>query len=320
MGNTNRDKILFVVDGSPHSLQTVRYASSILDPGRFEIVLLHIMTKVPESFIDLEKIPAYKYRLVDVDAWERHNEDLIRDFMEKARAILLQAGFAGDSVTVRIDARKAGIARDIAAESRNGYRAVAVGRKGMSELKDFMLGSIAGKIMELAPIPVWIISGSTTPRKVLMCTDFSPNAASALDHLSLILGGYGSCEITLFHVVRTYHGFRKLVHDMFAAEDPPGGCDAVEREFGPARMLEPALDKEQACLVSAGMDPVRITRRVVSGTANSANTIIEEAENGGYDTIVVGRRGISHTEEFVMGRVSNKVVHLARDKTVWVVG
>jgi len=320
MSTAVRDRILFAVDGSDHSLQTVRYASSILDPKRYQMVLLHVMTKVPESFIDFEKIPAYKYRLVNVDAWEQQHENIIRDFMEKARNILAEAGFGDDAITVRTDDRKVGIARDIAAESRNGYKAVVVGRKGMSELKDFMLGSIANKIMELAPIPLWIVSGNTLPQKVLMCMDSSAGALTALNHLCQIVHDWGKCDVTLFHVVRSFSGFRKFMHEMFSSEKDKTSFDKIEQEFGiAAKMLEPAFDRAQAGLVSAGIDPSRISRKVVPATSNSANAIIEEAEKGGYDTIVVGRRGISHAEEFMMGRVSNKVVHLAKEKTVWVV-
>ncbi len=48
--------------------------------------------------------------------------------------------------------------------------------------------------------------------------------------------------------------------------------------------------------------------------------ILSEAEKGGYGTIVMGRRGISKTQEFFMGSVSNKILQQAGDKSVWIVG
>jgi nucleotide-binding universal stress UspA family protein len=48
-------------------------------------------------------------------------------------------------------------------------------------------------------------------------------------------------------------------------------------------------------------------------------SIVEEARARNFSTIVVGRRGLSRVEEFFIGRVSNKIVHMARDKAVWVV-
>src|SRR5208283_5219670 len=119
MNGQMRDRILVTNDGSIHSLQTVRYVSSILDPNQFEVVLFHVVTKVPESFIDIEqKIPEYLYRLVSVEAWEKQQQKAIRESMGKAEAILKDAGFPNEAITLRIEDRKIGIARDIADESR----------------------------------------------------------------------------------------------------------------------------------------------------------------------------------------------------------
>ena len=320
MATSQREKILVATDGSAHSLATVRYVSSILDPGRFEVVLFHVLTRVPESFIDLEKVPAYQYRIVSVEPWEKAQQKIIGEFMDNAVGILAEAGFAPAAVTVKLQERKVGIARDVAAESQNGYAAVVVGRKGTSELKDFMLGSIANKILELVPVPLWIVGGAQKPRKVLMCMDNSDGAMTAADHLCSILKGASKCDVTLLHVVRAFSGFRKFVHEFFTSEEHKATVESIERDLQEAaKVLEPSLDKVKANLVAAGVDPRRIDKKISSAAGNGGVAIIEEAERGGYDTIVVGRRGLSRVEEFMMGRVSNRVVHLAKEKTVWVV-
>jgi nucleotide-binding universal stress UspA family protein len=63
----------------------------------------------------------------------------------------------------------------------------------------------------------------------------------------------------------------------------------------------------------------QINIRTVTGAHSRAAVIITEALEGGYGTIVVGRRGLTNVEEFIMGRVSNKVIHMAREMAVWVV-
>jgi nucleotide-binding universal stress UspA family protein len=47
--------------------------------------------------------------------------------------------------------------------------------------------------------------------------------------------------------------------------------------------------------------------------------ILRIREEGNYDTVVIGRRGVSKAEEFLFGSVSTKVVQSAADCTVWVV-
>ncbi len=319
MGVQDRRKILIAVDGSSQALLAVKYAASILDPLYFEIVLFHVLIRVPESFIDLEKMPAYHYRLVNVDAWENQQEQTIQEFMQAAGDVLRAAGFPDECITARVAERTVGIARDVAAEARNGYTAVIVGRKGLSDFKDFMLGSIAHKILELAPIPVWVVGGSGTPRKVLVCLDNSEGAMLAVKHVGAVLPSDGP-EIVLLHVVRGAGGFKKLIQGVFTSEKDQAAISELEKGVkAAAELLEPSFEKATAELIAAGIPAGRISRKIVQGSGNSGNVIIEEAEKLNFDTIVVGRRGISRVEEFIMGRVSTKVTQLAKDRTVWIV-
>jgi nucleotide-binding universal stress UspA family protein len=321
MNGSVRDKILVASDGSEHSLATVRYVSSILDQSRFEVVLFHVRTKFPESFIDHEnKTPAYNYRIVSVEAWEQKQVGAIRDSMEKAKEILLEAGFPEEAITLRIAERDIGIARDIAAESQNGYAALVVGRKGLSDFKDFMLGSVANNILGLVSIPVWIVSGKYLPKKFLLCLNDSEGAMLALNHVAAVLGASKGCEVMLLHAVRSFRGFRNFVHEVFSSEGDKSEVERIERELdAAAKLLEPSFDKARAALVSSGVDTGRIHQKIVSGASNAAQAIIDEAEKGEYDTIVVGRRGLSKVEQLIMGRVSNRIIHMASDRTVWVV-
>jgi nucleotide-binding universal stress UspA family protein len=272
--------------------------------------------------MDIEqKIPAYHYRIVSVDAWEKKQDASIREFMDEAKRILLDAGFADDEVTVRINERKIGIARDLATEAASGYKAIVVGRKGLSDLKDFMLGSVANNIIGLVSIPIWVVT-TEQPRqsRVLVCLDDSEGAMTALRHLAYVLDTSKNCDITLFHAVREFHGFKKFVREVFSSEGDKTAIEDIERELEHAsKLLEPSFDKARGTLIASGVDQARVHQKIAQGAGNSAQAIIEEAEKGKYDTIVLGRRGISKVEEFVMGRVSNRVIHMARDKTVWVV-
>lgn len=321
MTDSARDRILVANDGSDHSLLTVRYVSSILDRDRFEVVLFNVVTRVPESFVDFEKKSSgYNYRLVSVDEWEEKQQKAIQEFMEKAKNILLDAGFPDEAITIRIDDRKIGIARDIAAESQNGYKALVLGRRGLSDLKDFMLGSVAEHILGLVPIPVWIVGGSRPPAKVLVCLDSSEESMLCLTHLGDVLETSRNLEITLFHAVRSFRSFRNFMREAFSSQGDKTAIEKMEDELDKAAaLMAPSFDKARATLISHGVDPAQIDQKIAREASNSAHAIIEEAEKGDYDSIIVGRRGLSKVEEFIMGRVSNKVIHLAKDRTVWVV-
>ena len=72
-------------------------------------------------------------------------------------------------------------------------------------------------------------------------------------------------------------------------------------------------------LLDAGFDPAKISERVLSGVRIRSDAIVQEAEAGGYSTIIVGRRGLSRVEAFFMGRVSHAVVHAGNRFSVWII-
>ena len=90
---------------------------------------------------------------------------------------------------------------------------------------------------------------------------------------------------------------------------------AKEAEKAATILLEEAIDR----LERAGLKRDRISTEIRSGAPSRAEAIVEEARSSGYGTIVVGRRGLSRVEEFFMGRVSKKILQLAKWTAVWVV-
>ncbi len=321
MASPVRKKILLSVDGSEHALHAVRYVAATAPADRVEVVLFHIMTRIPESFWDLQKEPAFHYRFLDMREWEMQQEKLILEFMSQACEILYAAGFPGESVRVSMQDRKIGIAQDIIAESRQGYDTVVAGRRGLSELKDLVLGSIANKLVEkLAQVPVWVIGARQQRGKFLVALDTSEGAMLAVDYVAKMVGCSPRFEVTLFHVVRGFDIFHQAIGKP-AARDPDGlWQERLAKELERAGSgIEDVFAEATGRLLDAGMEPAHVSRKVAKGASSRAGAILDEAERGGFDTVVVGRRGLSRVQEFFMGRVSNKVIHLAKDKTVWVV-
>jgi nucleotide-binding universal stress UspA family protein len=286
-----------------------------------EIVLFHVMTKIPESFWDLEKEPAFQYRIANIEAWETQQDNLIREFMEEARRSLTAAGVPEDAIQRNIQVRKAGIARDIIGESHNSYDAVVVGRHGLSQLKDLVLGSVADKLIgKLVHVPVWVVAGVTGPRKVLLPIDSSEGALQAVRYVGAMLHGTTAVNVTLFHAMRGLDVFMQGFGESFVLSHDKDWLSRVDQELEEAqRDMDRAFEHARRILVDAGLDRDRIATKLVRGVSSRAGAIVEEARENGYDTIVMGRRGLSRIQEFFMGRVSSKVIQMAKGLTVWVV-
>ena len=319
MSNYKR-KILLAVDGSDQAFEAVRYVSQLFPPNRVEVVLFHVMSKIPDSFWDIEKNPAFRHQLAPVAAWAIQQEKALQDFMERSRQLFVERGAKEEAVKVKIQERKVGVARDIAREAQNGYDAVVVGRWGVSKFKDLVWGSIAGKLVgHLVQNPLWVVGGNPKPGKLLVAMDASDEAMGAVDYVGNMLAGT-DWEVTLFHVLRGFEFPSAGYEGNYVVNEMIVGGGGIEGEFQMAEeamkmVSEESLDRFK----KAGLELDKVTTKIVTGATSRAKAIVEEAKDGGYGTIVVGRRGLSRVAEFFMGRVSNKVMQLAKEMAVWVV-
>lgn len=306
-------KILLAVDGSNQSLEAVRYASKLFSPQKIEVVIFHVLSNIPEFFYDLGKEPKYAQGTKTLEGWERALKDSINKFMSEARQILMDAHIPGKAINIDIHERKEGIARDIISESHQGYSAVVVGRSGLSKFEDFIIGSVANKLIErLAHVSVCVVGGKPGPGKILLALDESENAKRAVDFVGNMFAAPGS-EVTLLHVLRGVNvleqGYETHVSPRFKEEWIEVG----------RRDIEGLFEVYKRALTEGGFDSGGVTTKLITGARSRSRTILEEAKRGGYGTIVVGRRGLSKIQEFIAGRVSSKVVQLAAEHAVWVV-
>jgi len=90
---------------------------------------------------------------------EDKKKELIEAAANRAKDLLLKAGFKKDKITVKVQAKKKGIARDIVAESESGYDTIVMGRRGLSGIKEFVMGSVSQKVLHsIKDVSIVIVS------------------------------------------------------------------------------------------------------------------------------------------------------------------
>lgn len=310
MKNKSQQKVLLAFDGSEHAFHAINYVSKITPFHKMKIVLFNVFSSIPEAYLDLAKDPQFSQSAQKVKAWEMQQKKEIQKSMDKAKQNLLRSGFSTDAVSIIIHNRKEGIARDIVKEAQNGYNAVIIGRRGTGTYKEIIVGSVAKKIVEkVAFLPVLMIGELPPDDKFLVAIDSSENALQAVDYVAQILGGF-DFKINLFHAIRgdqsVHSGIAHLFFPKESLEDAEAGAIAV-------------FDKAKHRLEEAGFTSDQINTKLVSGVPSRAEAIVKEAREGDYGTIVLGRRGLSKVQEFLLGRVSNKVIHIIRRRALWIV-
>lgn len=316
-----RRKILVAVDGSDQSLKTVGYVGRVLPGESTKITLFHVIHWIPEPFWDFDSDSGIRRRMSEFRGWKSRQAAAVEDFMERASALLRKAGYPPHHVTIHVKDRQVGVARDIIREAKSGYAGLVLGRRGLSPLQELTLGSIAQKVVYHArQIPIWIVGGQPDPNRILFAMDKSESTARIFDYVTNYLGVRNK-DLLLLHVIRKF--------------DLPGG--EVKRSQTARKWLDrlervrrEALDSEREIMEllfrqriktfeESGGDAGRIKTKILQGVSSRAGSVIAEAEEGGYGTIAIGRRGLSRVEEFLMGRVSGKVLQLAREMAVLIV-
>jgi nucleotide-binding universal stress UspA family protein len=146
-------------------------------------------------------------------------------------------------------------------------------------------------------------------KNILIAVDESENARRAVSYVAELLGGIEGFEVTILHVIPL------LDEDFFLT--------VSEKEKWLSQYsakIDAMLKGYRQILIDAGFHPNDVSVRSPTRYCPSmAECILSERDEREYGTIVVGRQGLSRTEEFIFGSISSKIVTHARNCTVWVV-
>ena len=131
--------------------------------------------------------------------------------------------------------------------------------------------------------------------KILVPVDGSENSLRGLDH-AIYLAKKTDANITAMHVIENpptvYVESQKLLNDLLA------------------KFRAESANILYECKQIAERSNVKI--ETVIGEGDVASNIVGYAHKGGFDTIIIGRRGFGRFKEMVLGSISNKVLHHAK--------
>lgn len=146
-------------------------------------------------------------------------------------------------------------------------------------------------------------------KNILIAVDESENASRAVSYVGRLLAGIG--------------GFRVLILHVICQPDEDFFPTAAEKDkwLGQQKLrVDVMLKNYQKILIGKGFAPADVSvRSALRYCPSLAECILAELKQTKCNTIVVGRQGLSRSEEFIFGSVSSKIVNHARNCTVWVV-
>jgi nucleotide-binding universal stress UspA family protein len=305
------DKILVTVDGSDCCMETIRHITKRDPFQKKHLVLYHVFIDLPDFYWDIEMEPKSRGAVTYVRAWEAAQKNKIEQFMKRARQILIDAGFPKEAVTIKIKHSEKGIAGDIIEEAKDGYLAVILSRRCEEGLPEPFLGSNASKIIHgLHFVPAFIAGKRLPGKNILVALDRSESALRTVEFVGELMGGY-DFKVMLLHVLRDGRHIKSVLS--------PNEAFPEEEVKIAEQKIQAAFDEAKRRLLDYGFKPDHVKSKVISGVSSVSSAIVQEAEQGGYSPIVIGRRGLSKFQEFFMGSVSNQVIQLGIEQAVWVV-
>lgn len=146
-------------------------------------------------------------------------------------------------------------------------------------------------------------------RHILIAVDGSENARRAVLYVADFLGGFPGFRITLLNIIP------EPPEDYFKTSEERNAWIESQRH-----KAEKMLENYRQILIQSGFSEEKVTVKVdIKDCPSVAECILDELKKIKACTIVVGRRGISKKEEFLFGSTSNKIIHYAKNCSVWVI-
>ncbi len=153
-------------------------------------------------------------------------------------------------------------------------------------------------------------------KKILIAFDDSENAMRSVkfvaDNFEKDLG------ITLFSVIPDTADICKMDSKELTPYFKSQQTAFCTLEDKKKELISNSMKKAKELLVEAGFDAKRITTKIPMKKSGVARDIVNESKDG-YESIVIGRRGLSGIKEMFLGSISQKVLSMAKDVSICII-
>jgi nucleotide-binding universal stress UspA family protein len=272
--------VLVPVDGSDHGTLAARVAAKLVKKAGATATVLHVLPyDWPHGEWGLaHDIPHATLHELQGQI-DKDGEKVVGD----AETIFKEEGVQVNSQTLRSKHP----ADPILTLSKKEYGLVIMGAHGKDRKEPYALGSVTKNVVRHSGCPVLIVKGDLGFSNLLVCLDGSDYSITALD-FAVRLGEKMGSKITLLNVQE------KRLHGLAPKECSDAGDKVFSEALRKIKRKDLTADRKIEC----GGVP--------------ADTILEVAENGKYDLIVLGQKGITDLKRLLVGDVSDDVSYRAK--------
>jgi len=272
-------KVLFCTDGSEISLISLENVSKFIKKALVDTICVIDWSFLPESmYIDNENYSKTYENIADSVLIYAEKEVKEKKLIPNQR--IKSFGSAVEGILEQIEKEK--------------YDLIIIGSHGKKGLQKW-LGSVSRQVVSNTEIPVFISKKKTKAEKILLTTDGSDLANSAIKH-----------------AVKLFDLHKKEIYIISVKENPEllpieaaldkNWLDDIEKQQ--KIHASKAINKAKAILEKEG---ILVTNETIA-TGNPAQKIIEYVNRESIDLIIMGARSKTNLSSFLLGSVSKRVL------------
>lgn len=152
-------------------------------------------------------------------------------------------------------------------------------------------------------------------KKILIAVDGSDCSFRAVEYCAELFSGVKNVGFTIFHVF-TYTPPHIWQFNRILKEEKNGFDSWLKNQKQGAESI---VKKAEDILHKSGFGSEQIETKIVSDSTNVAGSILEEAKNGYYVSLVLGRQGSHHIKELFLGSTTSRIINRGVGLAIWVV-
>ncbi|SDB57042.1 Nucleotide-binding universal stress protein, UspA family [Desulfonatronum thiosulfatophilum] len=262
-----------------------------LHKHHIRLTLLYVAPQPPSVYLDDSDVYQRKKW---TDGWKKAQQQRADELLEKGRAMLVSSGFSSSNVATKFIYSQFGSAKDLIQECAKGhYDALVLGRRGLSRFEELFVDSVTKSIMnEDLSFPIWVCQRTESKRRnVLVAVDGSEPCVQIADHVGFVMADQPDHSVVLAHVNGDSSTPDPDAHSFF--------------------------DHALTSVLNNGVSRERIQTKILQ-SSKPAQALLQEAENGRYAVVAVGRTGTSAPGFFSMGSVSRTLLAKLDGAALWV--
>ncbi|MEF8843524.1 MAG: universal stress protein [Haloarculaceae archaeon] len=281
------ETVLIPTDGSEHAVRAAEHGAYLARTFDATVHLLNVL--------DVQAA-AGLFDAGGVD--EAFVERLEAEGEEAIGAVETAVGEGGRVRTAMVRGEPSGAILEYAED--RGVDLIAMGTHGRSGLNRYFAGSVTERVVRLAEVPVLTVRATDRDRPagdytdVLVPTDGSEHAAAAVDH-ALAIAGRVDARVHALSVVD--------VARLGANPDFAPVADLRERLLDEAERSTDAIAERAG---SAGLDAVTDVRE-----GSPATALLAYADEHDVDLIVMGTRGRTGLDRYLLGSTTERTIRRA---------